>query len=78
VTDIVFAEAVADPMGAAARILAAVDLDLTDEAVVAMRAWIAQDRKRETLPVHRYSADDFGLTDEQIRTRFATYTEQFL
>ena len=43
-----------------------------------MEAWIAQDRKRETLPVHRYSAADFGLTDEQIRERFADYTARFL
>ena len=46
-----------------ATVLAAVDLELTDDAVAAMEAWIAQDRKRETLPVHRYSAADFGLTD---------------
>jgi hypothetical protein len=78
VTDVAFVDAVADPIGTAANILAAVDLDLTDETVRAMDAWIAQDRKRETLPVHRYSATDFGLTDEQIRTRFAAYTEQFL
>ena len=55
-----------------------VDLELTDESVVAMEAWLAQDRKRENLPVHRYSAEDFGLTAEQIRDRFATYTDRFL
>ena len=43
-----------------------------------MEAWIAQDRKRETLPVHRYAAADFGLTDDQIRERFAAYTHAFL
>ena len=43
-----------------------------------MRAWIDQDRKRESLPVHRYSADDFGLTDDQIRERFAEYSRRFL
>jgi hypothetical protein len=78
VSDIAFVDAVADPIGTAASILAAVDLELTDEATSAMESWIAQDRKRETLPVHRYSATDFGLTDDQIRERFADYTQRYL
>jgi hypothetical protein len=78
VSDITFVDAVADPIGTAASILAAVDLELTDEATSAMESWIAQDRKRETLPVHRYSATDFGLTDDQIRERFADYTQRYL
>jgi len=43
-----------------------------------MDAWIAQDAKRDALPVHRYSAADFGLTAEEIRERFADYTARFL
>ena len=78
VSDVSFVDAVADPIGAAAAILAAVDLELTTEAAAAMEAWIAQDRKRESLPVHRYSAADFGLTEEQIRERFADYSRRFL
>jgi hypothetical protein len=78
VSDVTFVDAVADPIGTAASILAAVDLEITDETASAMEAWIAQDRKRETLPVHRYSATDFGLTDVQIRERFADYTQRYL
>jgi hypothetical protein len=78
VTDVVFTDAVADPVAAAGRVLAAVDLEPTDESEAAMGRWIAQDHKREALPVHRYSASDFGLTDDQIRHRFARYTERFL
>jgi len=78
VTDVVFTDAVADPIGTAGRILAAVDLDLPDHSVAAMEEWLAQDHKRETLPVHRYTATDFGLTDDQIRERFADYTERHL
>ncbi len=77
VTDVAFADAVADPIGAAATVLAAVDLDLTDEAEGAMRRWLEQDRKRDALPVHRYEAADFGLSDDEIRHRFADYTERF-
>jgi hypothetical protein len=78
VTDVAFADSVADPIGAAERILAAVGLGLTADSVVAMEAWIAQDAKRESLPVHRYTAEDFGLTAEQIRERFAAYSDRFL
>ncbi len=78
VTDVTFTDAVADPIGTAAAVLDAIDLELTPAAEAAMAAWIAQDRKRETLPVHRYQATDFGLTAEQIRERFAHYSGQFL
>jgi hypothetical protein len=78
VSDVAFVDAMADPIGTAGAILAAVDLELTDGTVAAMQAWIEQDRKRESLPVHRYSAADFGLSDGQIRDRFAEYSRRFL
>lgn len=78
VTDVAFVDAVDDPVGTAAGVLAAVDLELTDEARRAMEAWLVEDRKREALPVHRYTAGDFGLTADQIRERFADYTRRFL
>jgi hypothetical protein len=78
VTDVAFSESVADPIGTAGRVLGAVGIDLDDRAVAAMEAWIAQDRKRESLPTHRYTAADFGLTNDQIRERFAAYGERYL
>ncbi|HWE55538.1 MAG TPA: sulfotransferase [Acidimicrobiales bacterium] len=78
VTDVRFADSVADPIATAGRVLAAVGLDLTDEAVAGMQEWIAQDRKRESLPVHRYAPADFGLSPAQIRNRFAEYTARYL
>lgn len=78
VTDVGFRDAVADPIGTAARVLAAVGLDAADESVAAMEAWLEQDRKRASLPVHRYSAEDFGLSAEQIHERFAVYRDRFL
>jgi hypothetical protein len=78
VSDVAFLDAVADPIGTAGTVLAAVGLELTAESVAAMQGWIEQDRKRESMPVHRYSADDFGLTDDQIRERFAEYSRRFL
>jgi hypothetical protein len=78
VTDVVFTDAVADPIGTAGRVLAAAGLDLDAAGITAMEAWIVQDRKRESLPTHRYAPEDFGLTAEQIRERFAVYGERFL
>ena len=78
VTDLAFVDVVADPIGTAATILGAVGFGVTNESVAGMEAWIARDRNREALPVHRYSAVDFGLTEQQIRERFADYTDHFL
>jgi hypothetical protein len=78
VSDVTFVDAVADPIGTAAGILGAVGLDLTDRSVACMEDWIDQDRKRESLPVHRYEAVDFGLSAGQIRERFSNYSRRFL
>lgn len=78
VTDVVFTDAVADPVGVAGRVLGAVGLDLDEAAVLGMEAWIELDRRRESLPIHRYAPADFGLSAEQIRERFATYSGRFL
>lgn len=78
VTDVAFTEAMADPLGTASGILGAVGLEPTDGSVAAMTSWLAEDRKREALPVHRYSPEDFGLTATGIRERFADYSERFL
>ena len=78
VTDVAFVDAMADPLAMAGRILAAVGLGATEESVSCMRSWMEQDRKREALPVHRYTPEDFGLTADQIRERFADYSRRFL
>ncbi|OWY60628.1 hypothetical protein B7486_68165, partial [cyanobacterium TDX16] len=78
VTDVPFADAVADPIWAAERVLTDAGIEPSDESARAMQAWLEQDRKREKLPVHRYAAADFGLTDGQIQDRFADYSQRFL
>ena len=78
VSDVAFAEAMADPIGTASAVLSAVGLEPTDRSVAAMEAWTVRDAKREALPVHRYAPEDFGLTASQIRERFADYTGRFL
>jgi hypothetical protein len=78
VTDVNFTDAVADPIKTAGRVLGAIDLELTEEALTAMEAWIERDRRRDPLPTHRYNAFDFGLSEHQIRERFADYTDRFV
>ncbi|MEP9363571.1 sulfotransferase [Nocardioides sp. CN2-186] len=69
VTDLEFADAVADPVGQASRVYDAVGLDLTADAETAMRDWLAR-RPRETgRPA--YTPETYGLSAEQIRERFA-------
>lgn len=76
-TDVWFRDAVSDPIGQAQRIYAAAGIDLTADARRAMTQWLADD-SREKLATHRYTAEDFGLSREQIREKFAAYTERFI
>ena len=76
-TDVRFRSAVADPMAEVARIYRRAGIELTDEARAAMAAWRARDA-REALVKHTYTAPQFGLTEEQIRSEFADYTDRFL
>jgi hypothetical protein len=78
VTDVTFEAAVADPLRTAARVLTDAGLDPSPTDRDAMAGWLTADRAREALPVHRYTAEEFGLTDGAIRERFLPYTERFL
>lgn len=75
VTDLHFAAAVADPIGAVAQVYADLGVPLTAAAEAAMRHWL-QTRPREGARPP-YAAQDFGLTPEQISERFAVYDETF-
>ena len=43
---------------------------------MAMRRWMVE-RPKDRLGSHRYQAEDFGLTVEQIRERLAGYIELY-
>lgn len=74
-TDIEFADAVADPIGEVARVYDALGIALTPPTVSAMRRWLEQRPREPARPP--YSAADFGLTDDQILERFASYNARF-
>ena len=74
-TDIEFEDAVADPIGAVARVYDAIGVPLTAEAESAMRRWLVQRPREPARPP--YSAADFGLSDAQIDERFSAYNSRF-
>lgn len=76
VTDVHFDDAVADPIGQAARVLAAVGHELSAEAEASMRSWLSA-RPRESTPRPSYGPAEFGLTADEIRERFAAYDARF-
>lgn len=77
VTDVRFHEAMRDPLAQIARIYSRAGIELTADARDAMLAWRARDAA-EKLVKHTYTAEQFGLTGEQIRSEFAGYIDRFI
>lgn len=75
VTDLEFAEVVADPLGQVAKVYEAIGLDVASQASTAMRQWLV-DRPRE-MARPAYTAETYGLSNDQINERFADYNERF-
>jgi len=76
-TDLSFDEVVSDPMAQIEHVYRRAGIELTGEARVAMATWRSRNAE-EKLPKHRYSAEQFGLTNDQIRSEFADYTARFI
>ncbi|MFI5047186.1 MAG: sulfotransferase family protein [Acidimicrobiia bacterium] len=66
----------ADAVASAERIYAFLGLVLADEVRAAMAQW-ALDNRRGSRGEHRYTPEDYGLTDEGIRDAFRSYTETY-
>jgi hypothetical protein len=75
--DVRYRELIADPMAQIRRIYAFAELDLSRPAEEHMRAW-AIENARERRPAHRYTLEQFGLTEAELRQAFAKYRAQFL
>ncbi len=74
--DIHFAPFQKDPFPWIERLYAFAGEDLTPEARARMERWRA-DTPREKHGNHRYDPADFGLSEAELRTRFAFYNERF-
>jgi hypothetical protein len=75
-TDIGQPELQADPLGVAERVYEFAGLQLDDEVRRAMAGWSDQN-EAGSRGEHHYSAEEFGLTDDQIRSEFAEYLKRF-
>ncbi len=74
--DLQLREILADPVGAARRIYAYFDLELTPEAETRMQRWHAENPQGKH-GEHRYAAEEFGLSAKSITDRYAAYIEHF-
>jgi hypothetical protein len=66
----------ADPLGTAERIYEFAGLKLTTKVRATMKLWSEQNEIGSRGP-HKYSAEEFGLTDELIGMRFAEYIDRY-
>ncbi|MFV0493669.1 sulfotransferase family protein [Mycobacterium sp.] len=69
--DVDYRDLIADPMGTVTGIYRHFGLTLTDQARQAMQAGHAESQSGARAPKHRYSLEDYGLTVEEVKERFA-------
>lgn len=74
--DVQYADLMRDPIGAVKQIYALFDLEFTPVAEQRMRRFLAENPK-DKHGRHRYSLEQFGLSAEQERARYRTYSERF-
>jgi hypothetical protein len=75
--DVWYRDAVADPIGCVERIYDGLGLELAAETRSDMSSWLAADARVKG-PAHKYSAEQFGLSQDAIRGAFADYLARFV
>ena len=75
--DIQYRDLIADPMVGAQQIYDFVGMEWTTEAEAGMREW-AVEHSRDKRPVHSYTLEQYGFTEEGLRKQFARYYERFI
>ena len=68
--DVAFADLVSDPIGTVRGIYEHFDLDFTSAAQGAVEEIDREMKQGGRAPSHRYSIDDYGLTDDTVRAAF--------
>jgi hypothetical protein len=76
VFDVLYEELLADPLCVVERIYNAHGLNLRDRAKSRMKKFIAANPQHKH-GVHKYCADDFGISEKKIIAPFETYMNQF-
>lgn len=75
--DLQYRDLIADPMVGARQIYDFVGMAWTPEAEAGMREW-AVENSRDKRPVHSYTLEQYGFTEEGLRKQFARYYERFI
>ena len=69
--DVEYADFVKDPIGTVEAIYSYFKLDLSDAALTAMHVMHAESQQGPRAPKHTYSLEDYGLTADAVKARFA-------
>ena len=69
--DVDYFELIADPIGTVENIYAHFGIPMTDAARAAIEATDEESKQGPRAPKHTYSLADYGLTEEQVKERFA-------
>ena len=75
--DIDFNLTLSDPLGAVARIFEAIQQPFVAQTAEAVASWVAANQ-RDRRPPHRYTAEQFGLSEAQLNADFAFYRARFV
>jgi hypothetical protein len=75
--DLWFRDTVSDPLAEIRKVYDFIGMSLTPEAEAEMRAWQGFNR-RELRPVHEYTLEQFGFTEDSLAEQFAEYRERFI
>ena len=69
--DVDYHDLIADPIGTVENIYSHFGMELTDDARAAITRTDEQSKQGPRAPKHTYSLADYGLTEEQVKERFA-------
>jgi hypothetical protein len=76
--DVAYPDLVGDPVGTVEAVYRHFDLPWTDAVREAVVAEDVAGRSGPRTPAHRYSLEDFGLTEAEVDKRFADYAARYL
>lgn len=74
--DVSYLDLVKQPFATVQRIYDRFGYEMTPDALSQMQAWLAASPQHKH-GVHRYTLEEFGLTAEQVNTRFSRYRDSF-
>ncbi len=75
--DLHYRETLQDPFQAVQRVYTHIGMDLTEDARQKMTEW-REANQREARETHHYTLEEYGFSEEGIKSSFSAYREQYL